>query len=116
MFGGKVHLQSFGGPIGARLTMSVARQVVQEWNETYRRILKDCGKEELLRAIYVDDSKGMVTKLNLGERIVLEQRKLIHNESQEIEDKNQKKSREDITDQEIKNVINSINEDLVFTT
>ena len=31
MFGGMVYLQLYGGPIGARLTMCVARLLLQHW-------------------------------------------------------------------------------------
>ena len=31
-FGGESFLQSFGGPIGARLTMCAARLVLQDWH------------------------------------------------------------------------------------
>ena len=34
-FGGQIHLKSFGGPIGARLTMRVPRLVLQEWSEQF---------------------------------------------------------------------------------
>ena len=36
----KNFLQMFGGPIGARLTMAVARLVMQEWKDTYDKILE----------------------------------------------------------------------------
>ena len=34
-FGGDLYIQVFGGPIGARLTMCVARIVLQQWREDY---------------------------------------------------------------------------------
>ena len=34
-FGGQAYLQSFGGPIGARITMCIARLAMQEWWEKF---------------------------------------------------------------------------------
>ena len=111
-----MYIQGFGGPIGARLTMCVARLVLQEWSEDFSRILKKCNLEELLRAIYVDDSRGMFTKLRLGQRYSCEQETLTYSEAQEKEDISEGQTREKITEQEIRKIMNSINSDLVFTT
>ena len=40
-FGGNVYRQARGGPIGARLTMAVARIVMQDWKESYDEIIRD---------------------------------------------------------------------------
>ena len=66
-FGGVDYLQGSGGPIGARLTMCVARIVLQEWSEIFSGILRSNNIRERLRAIYVDDGRGMFSKLNLGQ-------------------------------------------------
>ena len=40
-FGGQIYLQIGGGPIGARLTMAVARLIMQDWKDIYDQILKN---------------------------------------------------------------------------
>ena len=67
-FGGEQYVQDFGGPIGARLTMCLARVVLQAWSEEFSSILKDCKIGEHLRAIYVDDGRNVVDKLKMGSR------------------------------------------------
>ena len=75
-FGGKIYLQQGGGPIGARLTMAVARLVMQEWKEAYDIILENSNIEESLSGLYVDDGRGVLRLLELGERFVPSERKL----------------------------------------
>ena len=65
-FGNKTFLQSTGGPIGARLTMCIARLVMQEWWEKFARILKKSNLEVLMRAIYVDDGRIIVQIIKQG--------------------------------------------------
>ena len=65
-FGNKTFLQSTGGPIGARLTMCIARLVMQEWWEKLARILKKSNLEVLMRAIYVDDGRMIVQIIKQG--------------------------------------------------
>ena len=62
-FGGESFLQSSGGPIGARITMCIARLVMQEWWEKFNGKLKAADIDELLRAIYVDDGRMVIRKL-----------------------------------------------------
>ena len=49
-FANQVFLQMFGGPIGARLTMAVARLVMQTWFEEYEKILDRSKIDQLLSA------------------------------------------------------------------
>ena len=42
-FGGQSYLQLIGGPIGARVTMAVARIVMQKWGENFRVFLQNSG-------------------------------------------------------------------------
>ena len=74
-FGGKLFLQDGGGPIGARLTMALARIVMQEWKENYTKILENSDIEEFLSGIYVDDGRSLHKKLRLGERFDIEKKK-----------------------------------------
>ena len=67
-FGGQDILQCFGGPIGARLTMCIARLVMQEWWDNFEEILKRSNIEQKLRAIYVDDGRLVIRKLGIGVR------------------------------------------------
>ena len=60
--------------------MCVARLVLQEWSEEFSRILKSNNIEEKLRAIYVDDNRGMFTKLKLGQRYDTEKERIIEKE------------------------------------
>ena len=67
-FGGETYLQLDGGPIGARLTMAIAKLVMQQWKEEFNVILQNSNIKEYLAAIYVDDGRSLQRKLSLGER------------------------------------------------
>ena len=67
-YGGENFRQSSGGPIGARLTMCIARLVMQDWWEKFEQILKDSSLEQFLNAIYVDDGRLIVQLLKRGYR------------------------------------------------
>ena len=54
-FGGESYLQSFGGPIGARITMCDSRLVMQDWHEHFVERLKRSKLFEKLGGLYVDD-------------------------------------------------------------
>ena len=66
-----------GGPIGARLTMALARLVMQDWSEHFSRILKKNLIGEHLRGIFVDDGRNVIDILSLGTRYDSEQRCLL---------------------------------------
>ena len=70
-FGGRLYLQNGGGPIGARLTMCVAKLVLQQWKEEFSMILKDSNISELLSKIYVDDNRCLVEKIRFGMNVRL---------------------------------------------
>ena len=55
-FGGKIYIQNSGGPIGARLTMCVARLVMQQWRDEFSQLLKVSNIKEKLSKIYVDST------------------------------------------------------------
>ena len=69
-FGGKTYVQLEGGPIGARITMCVARLVLQHWREKYKEILKEGNIREKLSKIYVDDNRCVVEKIKPGLRFI----------------------------------------------
>ena len=115
-FGGQDYLQSSGGPIGARLTMAVARLVLQEWSEVFKEILKKSDIKELLRGIYVDDGRNVVSKLKPNMRYNTEKKVFETDIKWAEDDKENDISREERTVIEIRKIMNSINEDLKFTT
>ena len=45
-FGGEVFVQQSGGPIGARLTMCVARLVMQQWRDDFAALLRKYNIKE----------------------------------------------------------------------
>ena len=59
-FGGECFVQCGGGPIGARLTMALARLVMQAWSEEFSKILRKNMIGEHLRGIYVDDGRNVL--------------------------------------------------------
>ena len=79
-FGGELLVQIFGGPIGARLTMCVARIVMQQWREDYRRLLDRANIRELLSKIYVDDNREIIEILKPGLRFIEEKGEFVFNE------------------------------------
>ena len=108
-------MQDGGGPIGARLTMAIARLVMQEWKENYDHILKKSNIEELLSGIYVDDGRSLHRKLKIGEWFEEENGKFSwKKENEEIDVKNEL-TREEVTRREILKAINSISPNLTFT-
>ena len=51
-FGGRTYVQLEGGPIGARITMCVARLVLQHWREKYIEIIKEGNIREKWHLMY----------------------------------------------------------------
>jgi len=116
-FGGESFLQGKGGPIGARITMCIARLVMQDWWEKFSVKLKSASLEELLRAIYVDDGRMIMRKLQLGMRYVDGATEVFKfDEKWLAEDTDNGLSRDAVTLREVGNLMNSISADLTFTT
>ena len=115
-FGGEMYVQDFGGPIGARLTMCLARVVLQAWSEEFSSILKSCDINEHLRAIYVDDGRNVVDKLKLGTRYDPTLKRIKHTPEKEEEDRVAGVNEKQHTVEIIREIMNSINPDLKFTT
>ena len=66
-------MQSTGGPIGARITMCIARLVMQEWSDSFKMILDKSNIRQFLKGIYVDDGRMVVQKLKKGIRFTVNQ-------------------------------------------
>ena len=115
-FGGENYVQAFGGPIGARLTMCLARLVMQAWSEEFSSIPKKCDIKEHLRAIYVDDGRNAMDKVGLGYRFNKESQRLVYQESWKEEDIDNGVTGKERTVAELSEIMNSINPDLKFTT
>ena len=114
-FGGENFLQGFGGPIGSRLTMAVARLIMQSWYDEFTKILKENNIEEKLKGIYVDDGRGIMTKLPLGTRYQKGEG-FVHKDEWQQEDVEKGENREKLTEREVGRLMNEINPDLEFTT
>ena len=114
-FGGETFLQLFGGPIGARLTMAIARLVMQQWREDFEPILERSNIVEYLKALYVDDGRSVQRKLFLGERFVEKEKRIVYSEENKIIDLERNVSREELTREEMIKTMNSVNPDLKFT-
>ena len=65
-FGGNMYKQSFGGPIGMRLTMSVSRIVMADWSLKAQKVFRDAGIKVYLATSYVDDVKIVIQRLPAG--------------------------------------------------
>ena len=114
-FGGKLYIQVGGGPIGARLTMVVARIVMQQWKEDYDEILENSDIVELLSGLYVDDGRAVQRLLKLGERFVASEKKFKVLPNCKRQDENDEICRQELTRREILIAMNSIHSDLNFT-
>ena len=114
-FGGDIYVQMFGGPIGARITMAVAKLVMQDWKDHYDQILENSGITELLTGLYVDDGRTFQRKLKWGERFNENQNKFAFDVDIEKDDREAKVDRNELTRQEVLKAMNSVNKDLEFT-
>ena len=86
-FGGECFVQCGGGTIGARLTMALARLVMQSWSEEFTRILRDNMIGEHLRGIYVDDGRNVLDILLDGTRYIPDIKKFENGDDWEKEDR-----------------------------
>ena len=92
---------------------------MQEWGEQYLLILKEAGLSVTLFKIYVDDVRQISTVLKPGMRFDEEEKKMIWKEEYEKDDELRKEKGEtdDARMSRILNpAMNSVNEDLKFTT
>ena len=114
-FGGKKFVQMDGGPIGARVTMAVARIVMQYWKDKFNFVLKNSNIEELLSGLYVDDGRSVQRLLSYGERYVHDLKMFKVDDDKAIEDIDSEIDRVELTRIEVLKAMNDICEDLEFT-
>ena len=112
-FGGDIFIQMFGGPIGARLTMCLARIVLQQWREEFSIIIEKSELRELLSKIYVDDNRSIIKIVRPGLRFIEEKSEFVF--KQEWVEEDEKMSDKERTMREVLKAMNSVNIDLKFT-
>ena len=105
----------WGGPIGARLTMAVARLVMEQWKNEFDEILKMSSIEELMCGLYVDDGRSFIRLLELGNRFDKSLNKIVFKDDALKEDTTRGISKFDLTKEQILLAMNSVNTDLEFT-
>ena len=114
-FGGETFQQSEGGPIGARVTMACARLVMQDWGESYRKILEEAKLlVDYLRG-YVDDGRQISTLLAPGMRFNVARMRFEITEEGLEEDQRSTESSNARMARLCLPAMNAINCDLVFT-
>merc|ERR1712082_56584 len=112
-FGGKVYIQSDGGPIGLRLTCALAKLRMAVFARMLKQILKDNHVEVELAASYVDDFRFLIQMLDEGTR--WDGKRLVWNPDWEQEDSASGESRERITSREVCKIMNTICRDIEMT-
>ena len=112
-FGRKTYIQCHGGPIGARLTMGVARIVLQQWREEFSEILREAEIKEKLSRIYVDDNRTIMKYIRAGVRFNEETGRF--DSRREWEEEYSRRERDTRTIEEIQKAMNYVNKDLKFT-
>ena len=101
-YGGKCFIQVDGGPIGARLTMCVARLVLQDWYEDFNKILVTSNIREYLRGLYVDDGRSITDILPLGTKFDPVDKKFVRDEAYLIADFDEDRDAKELTETELK--------------
>ena len=114
-FGRKIYHQQSGGPIGARITMACSRLVMQQWGESYTKILLKSNIRLRLFGNYVDDIRqgtNLIPKgykfIKLGDVIEFRQE---WKEQDEMENLSDLKRMGNVC----REIMNGINPDLQFT-
>ena len=115
-FGGESYKQMRSGPIGARITMVAARLVMQSWSRKYSSILLRAGLRLPYHGGYVDDGRQGSTTLRLGTVFNKEEKKFEICEMQKVIDKKVREPSNVRMSRLCKDAMNSISEDLTFTT
>ena len=108
---GKKYIQCGVGPIGARITMAVARVVMQQWKDEFDEILNSSDIKELMSGLYVDDGRNFIKLL----RFAKSDRKFKFSKEAFEEDNNRGRTKQEVTKEQILIAMNSVNEDLNFT-
>ena len=65
-FKGRIYRQRRGGPIGSRLTMCVARVVMNSWGKLFRQRMEEIGITIYMETCYVDDLRYVLSLLNIN--------------------------------------------------
>ena len=115
-FGGETFIQMRGGPIGARVTMCAARLVMQSWSRQYSSILLRSRLRIPYHTGYVDDGRQGSTTLRLGAVFKKEEQRFVICEQQKQIDEEMQEPTNKRMSRLCKEAMNSINEDLTFTT
>ena len=115
-FGGKLYLQSDGGPIGLRLTGACAKVVMAQWSVKVSEILERSHVEIWLSGGYIDDIRYLTSRIDSGWRYNKKENRITYSEEWEEEDEKLGYSQEKKTSAVILEVMNSINKELTFTT
>ena len=113
-FGNKVYKQMSGGPIGARITMACSRLVMQQWGHAYTTILLKANIKLRLFGNYVDDVRQGTNLIPKGYRFKSLQLEF----SIEWQEQDEQEGLSDLKRMSnvCREVMNSINPDLQFTT
>ena len=117
-FGGKSYHQKKGGPIGVRATGGASQLVMEDWGETYRRLLLESGLEVFLLSGYVDDGRQITSILRHGMRYNVDEMKFTFSEEAKEMDDAKMKAGETANMRMARvclDCMNSINPDLSFT-
>ena len=117
-WGGEIYKQSGGGPIGCRVTMAVARIVMQDWSENYNEILDNSGLLTIMMSGYVDDNRQLTRLLAMGMRYNKDSNRFEMDEEAKKEDTEAREKGEH-RDQRMARIcrvaMKSVNPDLDFT-
>ena len=118
-FGGKNFRQESGGPIGVWATGAASQLVVEDWADEYFEILRKAGLWIALEGGYVDDGRQITTQLEKGLRFEKETKsfrfsKEGYEEDLKLEQKGE--SPNEFMARICTPVMNSVNDDLKFTT
>ena len=114
-FAGESYIQQSGGPIGARVTMAVARLVMHDWGMKYQEILTKSGLDVQLFGGYVDDGRQATSRLPLGMKFDKEAGMFIHKAEWEVEDEVENLPTVVRMGKVCLEAMNNINPDLEFT-
>ena len=87
-FGGKVYIQTSGGPIGLRFTACLAAVLMKIWDRAWLDLLEREGIETLLYKRYVDDSRNLLCPIAEGWRWNEDHCKFMYTEEEYASDTN----------------------------
>ena len=114
-FDDKVYLQQDGGPIGVRLSGTVARAVMASWDASLNTIMAENQLVSWLLSRYVDDVAMLLQAVKKGVRWCPGCKALAHSDSWEKEDAVAGHSNTKRTMDVMRDAMNSINGDIQVT-